>query len=513
MARLHEWFPWCLPGIYLLGALLASTTRRRGWLWVTLCTRGALFAALLTIAAALETRQMAAASLVAALIAFLGWIIGDYSSRYLRGEAGQTRFIVAFLATLAAVSTVVLSTNLVVIVGAWSASSLALHHLLTFYRERPAAIIVAHKKFLASRLAEVCLIAATVLLYREPGSLDLSALAAIPHPLPPPAAAAAVLIAAAVLLKSAQLPLHGWLIQVMEAPTPVSALLHAGVVNLGGYVLIRLAPLIEASMAAQTLLVIVGSLTAALAGLVMLTRITIKVRLAWSTCSQMGFMVMECGLGLFDLALLHLLAHSVYKAHAFLTAGEAVREAQRRELIEPSMEAATGSSRLARVLALPAAALITTGSAMLWHRLFGIPAIPWIAPALLACGLSTLLWSPSVGGRLKWSALAAVAVGAQIYLGWHWLLAGGTDVVSMQPSPVLSAWTITVFLGLYAGQCLVPLRRRSVPSSRLYDWVHAGFYLDERFTRATFRIWPVPAAMRTPNRPADPQPIRTRSLA
>lgn len=121
----------------------------------------------------------------------------------------------------------------------------------------------------------------------------------------------------------------------MEAPTPVSALLHAGVVNMGGFVLLRVAELIGLVPSAQWLLVIVGSLTAVLAGMVMLTRISIKVRLAWSTCAQMGFMLMEIGLGLYELALLHLVAHSLYKAYAFLSSGEAVERARLHDFQAP----------------------------------------------------------------------------------------------------------------------------------------------------------------------------------
>ena len=341
MLRLLEWLPWASSGIYVIGALLAAAIPAQGWPSgerIDACrprSRDYLLCGRSILRSRVALRRWRGAN-VSILIAFLGWVIGAYSRRYLKGEAGQSRFTLSFLATLAAVSTVAVSTNLGVLIVAWAASSVGLHHLLTFYRERPAAIIVAHKKFLASRLAEGLLVIAAILLYREWGTLDIAVITAHAQAgiaLPWTAGAAAVLISAAVLLKCAQLPLHGWLIQVMEAPTPVSALLHAGVVNLGGYVLIRLAPLIGASPAAQTLLVIVGSLTAAIAGLVMLTRITIKVRLAWSTCSQMGFMVMECGLGLYDLALLHLVAHALYKAHAFLTAGEAVRDGLARQLI------------------------------------------------------------------------------------------------------------------------------------------------------------------------------------
>src|SRR5262249_55706852 len=135
---------------------------------------------------------------------------------------------------------------------------------------------------------------------------------------------ATALLVVGVLLKSAQIPFHGWMQQVMEAPTPVSALLHAGIVNIGGFVMIRLAPLMAHAHLAQGMLVTVGLITAFIASLVMTTRVSVKQILAWSTISQMGFMLLQCGLGIWQLALLHLLAHSCYKAHSFLSSGGAV---------------------------------------------------------------------------------------------------------------------------------------------------------------------------------------------
>jgi NAD(P)H-quinone oxidoreductase subunit 5 len=502
MLRLLEWLPWASSGIYLIGALLAGAIPAKGWPALSASTRVALGAATINCAAAPffadgSVPGAGAAPIVCILIAFLGWVIGAYSRRYLRGEVGQSRFTLSFLATLAAVSAVAGSTNLGVLIVAWAASSAGLHHLLTFYRERPAAIIVAHKKFLASRLAEGLLVIAASLLYQEWGTLDISAIATHAQAgiaLPWTAGAAAVLISAAVLLKCAQLPLHGWLIQVMEAPTPVSALLHAGVVNLGGYVLIRLAPLIGASLAAQTLLVIVGSLTAAIAGLVMLTRITIKVRLAWSTCSQMGFMVMECGLGLYDLALLHLVAHALYKGYAFLTAGEAVRDGLARQLIVRTGKDATRRMSLGPLLALPTAWVFTAGSAVLWHNAFGLSMVPWIATALLACGLATLLWTPARGLQPNWKGLLALLAGAQLYVGWHWVVAEWVGVATLPPNFVLAVWSLLVFVALYVAQVAVSMRQPAALASPFYDWIYAGLYLDERFTRLTFQLWPARAA-------------------
>ena len=515
MLRLLEWLPWTPSGIYAIGVLLSGARRAHGWVAVAITTRMALGASLTSGAAAAYVSGgsqhyagSAAAPVVTALIAFLGWVIGDYSGRYLRGEPGQSRFIVAFLATLASVTAVVASTNLGVLILAWAASSAGLHHLLTFYPQRPAAIIVAHKKFLASRFAEGLLAAAAALMYLQWNTLDIATIATQAQSLtalPWRASAATVLIAAAVLVKCAQLPLHGWLIQVMEAPTPVSALLHAGVVNLGGYVLIRLAPLIGASLAAQTLLVVVGSLTAAIAGLVMLTRITIKVRLAWSTCSQMGFMVMECGLGLYDLALLHLVAHSLYKAHAFLTAGDAVRDGIARQMIARRRDDVRRHALVWPVLALPLAAGVTTGSAALWHTALGLPQVPWIATTLLAVGLATLLWAPGAGRQPNWTNAFGLVAVAQIYLALHLMLAGWLGIATIQPPFILAAWSLLVFATLYAAQLVVSARRLDAPDDLFYDWIYAGLYLEERFTRLTFRLWParpgqlVPDAFRDSN--------------
>jgi NAD(P)H-quinone oxidoreductase subunit 5 len=110
----------------------------------------------------------------------------------------------------------------------------------------------------------------------------------------------------------------------METPTPVSALLHAGVINAGGFLLIRFADVMLLAPGVLAVLVMIGGFTALFAGLVMLTQPAVKTSLAWSTVAQMGFMILQCGLALFPLALLHIVAHSLYKAHAFLASGGAV---------------------------------------------------------------------------------------------------------------------------------------------------------------------------------------------
>jgi NAD(P)H-quinone oxidoreductase subunit 5 len=260
------------------------------------------------------------------LVSFIGWVVVRYSRTYLDGEARQTDFTIWLLATLAAVALLVQSGNVLQFGAAWIATSLSLHRLLLFYPGRIAAQRAAYKKFVTARVGDAALIAAIILLIAAYGTTQISQMLASARLGEGGGLAigAATFLALAAVLKSAQFPTHGWLTEVMEAPTPVSALLHAGVVNGGGFLLIRFADVMILSPLVLAILVAIGGLTALFGGVVMLTQPTVKVSLAWSTVSQMGFMILQCGLALFPLALLHIAAHSLYKAHAFLSAGSAV---------------------------------------------------------------------------------------------------------------------------------------------------------------------------------------------
>lgn len=503
---------WLLPVIYALGCLLVFSQSRGHWKIARLTAAAALLASLGNAVLALVGSRFTSLAVdpvgmtAALLIAVLGWVIVNYSARYLGGEPRQALFVRAMLFTLAAVGILVVSRHLVIIVLAWTGTSLGLHYLLTFYRERKAAQVVAHKKFLVSRLAELCLVVALFLVYQAAGTLTLDGLGSYLQgldALPTSLHAAALLFALAAILKTAQLPLHGWLIQVMEAPTPVSALLHAGIVNMGGFVLIRLADLISMAPAAQWALVLVGSITAVLAGLVMLTRISIKVRLAWSTCAQMGFMLMEIGLGLYELALLHLVAHSLYKAHAFLSAGETVQLARRNDLL--------GTGRSARMPLWYLGAAVVSGalvfaSAVIWGILLPGLVVPPVALLIVALGLASLLWleqgdAPVLLLRGSMQVLALT----QLYFLWHLLFSGLAPAPAPASAPLL-AWVVLCFGLLYGSQVWL----RCFPQGRfarvLYPWAYCGFYLDESFTRLTFRIWPLRLT------PIQAQTLANRSL-
>ena len=478
--------------------LISGAGLVRGPVLLTLGNFGALH---------LSLRSDTLGALMLLLVSFIGWVIVGYSQPYLSGERGQPRYIRGLMLTLAAVSLLVLSNNLLLLVLAWTGTSLALHGLLTFFNTRPQALVAAHKKFIASRVADVCLLAAVVLIGQQLGTLEIDQAIAAAKALPAmtgPLQAAALLLALSALLKCAQLPVHGWLIQVMEAPTPVSALLHAGVVNLGGFLLIRLGSLVGDVPAAQALLVVVGSITAVVAALVMMTRISIKVSLAWSTCAQMGFMMMQCGLGLYDLALLHLVAHSLYKAYAFLGAGSAVEQNRLQQMTPAAQPVSAGRWLLGAVVGM----VLVAAAALVWGFSPAKAPALWALGGIVSLALAPLLAGSVLKASFGWRlvGLAVAFAIALAYFGLHavfgrWL---GVSSVGAAPSMALVTWVLGCFTLLFVVQGAVRARPQGTLARGLYPWLFAGLYLDELFTRLTFRLWPAraPTTPGTLNKPA-----------
>jgi NAD(P)H-quinone oxidoreductase subunit 5 len=435
------------------------------------------------------------------LITGVAALILRFSDRYLGGAQGRSRYVRWFLGTMAAVALLVITNDLLVLALAWTISSLTLHQLLTFFGDRAPALIAAHKKFLLSRVADVVIFAAVFLVWRSMGTQridELVAQAAAMTTVPTTVQIAGVLLVTGVGIRSAQLPFHGWLIQVMEAPTPVSAFLHAGIVNVGGFVLIRTGGLIGRLDAAQTFLVIAGTATAVLAALVMTTRVSVKVSLAWSTAAQMGFMLVECGLGAYGLALLHLVAHSLYKAHAFLSSGRAVEQQLIRSMTPAIRRTTVMHWVLGAIVACIAVFVIGTPLGLEFApdtttRTAGIIFALAIAP-LFASGMVT-----GTRGLLRATTSAVVLIAAYA-LGHALFTAIAPDV---QGSGVMQTirfdLVIIAFGALYVVQAAIATQPSGGIARTLYPACFAGFYLDEIWTRLTFRLWP-PRALPLPPR-------------
>jgi len=417
------------------------------------------------------------------LVQLLGTIIGSFSSRYLHGEAGQSRYLAALAAVMSAVHLLLISDHWLALIASWSVVGAALQHLLCFYPERAFARLAAHKKKLADVLADGLLIVAASLAWLETGSGNISTLSGhiAQHGMSATLHFSMLALVLAVILRTALLPVHGWLIQVMEAPTPVSALLHAGVVNLGGFVLIQFAPVLAHAMPARALLLVFGLATAVLAGMVMLTRISIKVRMAWSTVAQMGFMLLECALGLYTLAALHLIGHSLYKAHAFLAASAVVRQTRQETL---------WAGARPHTLALLTAPLLTISAVFAVAGLLGNNPWPWWWSMILGLAWAPILWFKTAHNDFT-GPLQQVAAGCLIVcaLTTAALLAHNIPLqIQDSHNPILGTIALLGMFLLYCALVLMQIRPHTL--TRWQRWSYAGFYVDEIYTRTALRIWP-----------------------
>jgi NAD(P)H-quinone oxidoreductase subunit 5 len=438
------------------------------------------------------------------LVAFIGTIVIGFSANYMDGDAGQGRFTKWLSFTLASVLVVIISGNLVQFTLAWIATSIGLGRLLLFYPGRPAAILAARKKFIAARIGDLCLIGAMALLWQAFGGLDYATLfngakglagAAIPTGV----SLAAFLFVGAALLKSAQFPLHGWLTEVMETPTPVSALLHAGVINAGGFLLLRFADILTLNAPALDTLAIIGGFTALFGSVVMLTQSSIKVSLAWSTVAQMGFMMLQCGLGAWSAALLHIVAHSLYKAHAFLSSGSVIDIA--RASWSPSPGGAPHPARLA------IAAGLTLGIAVLVGEVFGFTLAT--QPGILALGAIMLFGlihliaqgideRPNAYVVVRTLAVTVLVAGGYFALqaGALRLLAGTLPVGDGTHGPLTAMIAVMAVLAFALVMIFQStfVRPGGGPRARaLYVHVNNGFYVNTLANRLVLKLWPTRA--------------------
>ncbi len=435
------------------------------------------------------------------LISFIGVVISRYSLRYLDGEATQGRFLRWISFTLGSVVLMVISRNLVMFTAAWMLTSFGLHQLLTHYPDRSWAIWAARKKFLVSRLGDLMLLCALGLTFWQFGSSEYTDLFAAMKASTTESTLLVTLIgvflALGALSKSAQFPFHTWLPDTMETPTPVSALMHAGIINAGGFLVIRLSPLISHSGPALDLLALVGGFTALFGSVVMLTQTSIKRSLAYSTIAQMGFMMLQCGLGAYSAAMLHIVAHSLYKAYSFLSCGSVLESAAR-------LRTGPGPSPtiLRKLVVLPVAMAIALGlcSAPIWlmqidQRTKSGAAVLGI---VLNIALIQMLWNSFSVGSWQLS-VRSLCAGALVTFSYYAafvvmnnILADTVPHLTMLPSSMDNVifWLVTLGFGFICILQSIFIPLTELPLVRAI-YVHAmnGLYLDIPARRLTARFW------------------------
>ena len=273
---------------------------------------------------------------LAAVAAVIGGLAVVFSMDYMKGEEGQARYYALVLFFIGAMVGLVLSANLLMLVVFWEITALCSWALISFHNDDPKAVAGGIKALIVTGLGGVGLLAGSLAIYAQNGSFDIPTFMAQAHGFPPQLLALIGFgFLAAAAAKSAQFPFQTWLPDAMEAPTPISALIHAAtMVNAGVYLLARFSPAFIVVPGWSLSVVAVGVVSAFIAATMAAVANDLKRVLAWSTVSQLGFMVYAIGTGAVFQSQFHLLSHSVFKALLFLGAGAVIHSLGTRDMRE-----------------------------------------------------------------------------------------------------------------------------------------------------------------------------------
>jgi NADH-quinone oxidoreductase subunit L len=273
--------------------------------------------------APVELRVDPLSMVMALTVTGVGFLIHVYSIDYMHGDPRYARYFAYLNLFVAAMLILVLANNLVVMYVGWEGVGLCSYLLIAFWYERRAAADAGKKAFIVTRIGDTAMLIGIFLAFATSGSVRFDEVFGSAGSIASGTATAiALLLFAGAVGKSAQVPLHVWLPDAMEGPTPVSALIHAAtMVTAGVYLVVRAHAIFEASEIALGVVVVIGVVTAVYAGLSAIGQDDLKRVLAYSTISQLGYMFLAAGVGAYAVAMFHLVAHAFFKALLFLAAG------------------------------------------------------------------------------------------------------------------------------------------------------------------------------------------------
>ena len=260
------------------------------------------------------------------IVTGVGFLIHVYSVGYMHGETGFTRFFTYMNLFMVSMLLLVMGNNYVVLFIGWEGVGLCSYLLIGYYYDKVSAAKAASKAFVVNRIGDAAFLVAIFLVFINFRTLDYTKIFPQVGQLSPDMATAiALCLLVGAIGKSAQLPLHTWLPDAMEGPTPVSALIHAAtMVTAGVYMIVRNHAIFDLSPFAMSMVAFVGGGTALFAATIGLVQTDIKRVLAYSTVSQLGYMFLGCGIGAYTASVFHVMTHAFFKALLFLSAGSVI---------------------------------------------------------------------------------------------------------------------------------------------------------------------------------------------
>ena len=267
-------------------------------------------------------------SLMILVITGVGFLIHVYSIGYMREDPGYSRFFAYMNLFVFSMLLLVISGNLLWLIIGWAMVGLSSYLLIGFWFDRPTAVLAARKAFVMNTIGDVGMVFAAFLIFLNLRVLDYQGLFSRVHELPKGGGvitAICLLLLVGAVAKSAQLPLHTWLPDAMEGPTPVSALIHAAtMVTAGVYLVARMHLLYDWAPAAAATVAVIGGVTAIFAATIGTSQVDIKRILAYSTMSQIGYMFLAVGIGAYAAGMFHFMTHAFFKALLFMAAGNVI---------------------------------------------------------------------------------------------------------------------------------------------------------------------------------------------
>jgi NAD(P)H-quinone oxidoreductase subunit 5 len=407
------------------------------------------------------------------LIIFIGLVVALFSLQYMKGDLKYKRFFATFFLIIAAVIITVSANNIFVFLASWAISNIILIVMMVHKSSWNAALQsgkIAAKNF---ALGFCFLALGLYLLQSQSNQVLIEDILAFKYQDTTKVVIALLLILLAAMTQSAIYPFNSWIKNSLNSPTPVSALMHAGLVNGGGILLARFAPLYFNFPKILTLIFVIGFLSAIIGTFWKLIQNSVKNMLAFSTIGQMGFMFVECGLGLFSAAIAHLFWHGCFKSYLFLTSNGAAKE-KKFDLAYPPSLVSFGAALICAIFGLASFSFIADKNLFVIDSSLVLTTLIFIAASHFALNIVSKNAVKNFVVAIIFTTIAGALYGSSLHIIENQLSL--SNLHQAQELNIFHIIAIAVFIALWLGRLFWHKRSKAVNDFMAETYVKALNY-------------------------------------